>query len=254
MPQTVTKPKYNFGDRTKYDALMEVVQNRLTTRAFDASYVMPREHFEMILDAARHAPSGANAQPWHFIVITDQALKNRIMEYFREEQVHRAKLKMKFPTPDYRGLATAPGFIVVASDFRWVKAFPVLNDGSELDRMYKENAERILLQSVAAATMSAHLAAAALGYNVWWVTAIGQEKAQKAMKPLLGIPDELSVLDIMCFGPPSKPPYKRWKKDLGEITNWNKFDRTHFMTDAQIDEWVSTTRHKVMYRDAQNVD
>ena len=73
--------------------------------------------------------------------------------------------------------------------------------------MYKENAERILLQSVAASTMSAHLAAAALGYNVWWVTAIGQEKAQKAMKPLLGIPDELAVLDIMCFGPPAKPPY-----------------------------------------------
>jgi len=46
-------------------------------------------------------------------------------------------VKMKSPTPDYRGLATAPGFIVVASDFRWVKAFPVLNDGSELDRMYK---------------------------------------------------------------------------------------------------------------------
>ena len=162
---------------------MEVVQNRLTTRAFDASYVMPREHFEMILDAARHAPSGANAQPWHFIVITDQALKNRIMEYFREEQVHRAKLKMKFPTPDYRGLATAPGFIVVASDFRWVKAFPVLNDGSELDRMYKENAERILLQSVAAATMSAHLAAAALGYNVLKVRAeLDESKYPKGVK------------------------------------------------------------------------
>ncbi len=250
----VTKSNHDFSDRTKYDALMEVVRNRVTTRAFDSSYVMPREHCEMILEAARHAPSGANAQPWHFVVVTEQDLKHKIMEYFREEQINRAKLKMKFPTPDYRGLATAPGFIVVASDFRWVKAFPVLNDGSELDRMYKENAERILLQSVAAATMSAHLAAAALGYNVWWVTAIGQEKAQAAMKPLLGIPKELSVLDIMCFGPPSKPPYKRWKKALGEIVNWNKFDRAHFMTDAQIDEWVATTRHKVMYRDAQNVD
>ena len=72
MPQTATEPKYDFSDRTKYDVLMEVVRNRLTTRAFDASYVMPREHYEMILDAARHAPSGANAQPWHFIVITDQ--------------------------------------------------------------------------------------------------------------------------------------------------------------------------------------
>jgi nitroreductase len=233
---------------------MAVVRNRITTRAFDPAYVVPRDHYDMILEAARHAPSGANSQPWHFVVVTEQELKSRIMDYFREEQVVRAKLKMKFPTPDYRGLGTAPGLIVIASDFRWVKAFPVLNDGSALDRMYKENAERILLQSVAAATMSAHLAAAALGYNVWWVTAIGQEKAQQAMKPLLDIPQELSVLDIMCFGPPAKPPYKRWKKSLADITSWNRFDRSHFMTDAQIDEWVERTRHKVMYRDAQNID
>ncbi len=254
MTSAATAPQHDFSDRTKYDSLMEVITRRITTRAFDASYVVPREHYEMILEAARHAPSGANTQPWHFIVVTDQALKTKIMDYFREEQVARAKLKMKFPTPDYRGLATAPGMIVIASDFRWTKAFPVLNDGSELDRMYQKNAERILLQSVAAATMSAHLAAAALGYNAWWVTAIGQEKAQEAMKPLLGIPNELSVLDIMCFGPPAKPPYKRWKKNLADITHWNRFDPAHLMTDAQIEEWVATTRHKVMYRDADNVD
>ena len=254
MSSTPEKRAYDFSDRTRYDALMQIVRNRMTVRAFDAGYTVPREHYELILEAARHSPSGANAQPWHFIVVTHQDLKQRIMEYFREEQIARAKLRMKFPTPDYRGLATAPGFIVIASDFRWVKAFPVLNDGSELDRMYRENAERILLQSVAAATMSAHLAAAALGYSVWWVTAIGQEAAQKAMKPLLGIPEELSVLDLMCFGPSAKPPYKRWKKNLGEIVSWNSFDRAHCMTDAQIDEWVATTRHKVMYQDAQNVD
>ena len=33
-----------------------------------------------------------------------------------------------------------------------------------------------------------------------------------------------------------------------------KFDRSHYMTDAQIDAWVAETRHKVMYRDAENVD
>ena len=156
MTEAAAPATYDFSDRTRYDAFMQVARNRLTTRAFDASYTVPREHYEMILEAARHAPSGANAQPWHFIVVTDQDLKNEITRYFREEQIARAKLKMKFPTPDYRGLASAPGFIVVASDFRWVKAFPVLNDGSELDAMYRQNAERILLQSVAAATMSAH--------------------------------------------------------------------------------------------------
>ena len=121
---------------------------------------------------------------------------------------------MKFPTPDYRGLATAPGFIVIASDFRWVKAFPVLNDDSELDRMYKENAERILLQSVAAATMSAHLAAAALGYNVWWVTAIGQEKAQAAMKPLLGIPGGAIGAGHHVFRPAGQAPIQALEEEF----------------------------------------
>lgn len=249
-----TEDRPDYSDTRRYDALMDVIGRRMTVRAFDPDYVVPREHYERILEAARHGPSGANSQPWHFIVVTEPELKKNIADYFREEQRARAKLKMKFPTPDYRGLASAPGFIVVASDFRWVKAFPVLNDGSELDRMYHENAERILLQSVAAATMSAHLAAAALGYNVWWVTAIGQEYAQKAMKPLLGIPEELAVLDIMCFGPPAKPAYKRWKKSLDEIVSWNRFDPAQFKTDAQIDEWVANSRHKVMYRDASNVD
>src|ERR1700731_1781881 len=235
MTESAGKVAHDFTDRTKYDALMEVVRNRLTTRAFDASYVMPKAHYEMILEAARHAPSGANAQPWHFIAVTDQDLKNKITEYFREEQVKRAKLKMKFPTPDYRGLASAPGFIVVASDFRWIKAFPVLNDGSELDRMYKENAERILLQSVAASTMSAHLAAAALGYAVWWITAIGQDDLQRTIRPLVGVPEFLSIIDVMGFGPPLKPSYKRWKKRLDQIVSWDRMDPADVMTDEQID-------------------
>jgi nitroreductase len=251
-------PADQIGDAehmARYDALMDVIRNRVTTRAFDPSFTVPRAHYDLILEAARHAPSGANAQPWHFVVVTDRAKKQAIADYFVAEQRRRARLKMKFPTPNYAGLATAPGLIVVASDFRWVRAFPVLKDDeSDLNRMYKENAERILLQSVAAATMSAHLAAAALGYNVWWVTAIGQEEAQTEMKPLLAIPDELSVLDIMAFGPPLKQPYKRFKKTLADIADWESFEPAHFMTDAEIDDWIATQRHKVMYRDAGNVD
>jgi len=240
--------------RTRYDALMDVVRNRMTTRQFDPSYTVPREHYDLILEAARHAPSGANAQPWHYIVVTRPETKKAIADYFVDEQRHRAKLKMKFPTPNYRGLETAPGMIVVASDFRWTRAFPVLLDGSALDRQYHENAERILLQSVAASTMSAHLAAAALGYNVWWVTAIGQENAQKAMKPLLGIPDEISVIDIFCFGPPAKPPYKRWKKNLDEIASWDRFDPRQYKTLDEIDAWIQEKRSQVMYRDESKVD
>ena len=241
-------------DLKRYEALMDVVRNRLTTRAFRPDVPVPREHIEMVLEAARHAPSGANAQPWHYIVVTDPAVKQQIADYFVVEASKRAKLKMKFPTPNYRGLATAPGFVVVVADFRYVRAFPVLLDGSDLDKQYQANAERILLQSVAASTMSAHLAAAALGYQVWWVTAIGQESAQESLRPLLGVPDDLAIIDIMLFGVPAKPPYKRWKKTLPQIVSWDKFDMKNHQTLEEIDDWVRETRHKVMYRDEAKVD
>jgi 5,6-dimethylbenzimidazole synthase len=246
-----------LDDRERYEALMEVVAKRITTRAFRADHAIPREHFELIVDAARHAPSGANAQPWHFIVVTDPEVKRQISEYFVAEQARRARLGMKFPTPNYHGIATAPGLIVVATDFRFMRAFPVLREeepDSEVNRPYYENAERILLQSVAAATMSAHLAATALGYNVWWVTAIGQRDAQDAIKPLLDVPDEISVIDVMCFGPPAKPVYKRWKKELSEIMSWDRYDRSHHMSDLELEEWIRTKRHRVMYRSHENID
>ncbi|MGA7972783.1 MAG: hypothetical protein WCA36_08255, partial [Pseudolabrys sp.] len=107
---------------------------------------------------------------------------------------------------------------------------------------------------VAASTMSAHLAAAALGYQVWWVTAIGQESAQESLRPLLGVPDDLAIIDIMLFGVPAKPPYKRWKKTLPQIVSWDKFDMKNHQTLEEIDDWVRETRHKVMYRDEAKVD
>ncbi|MGH6924052.1 MAG: nitroreductase family protein [Propylenella sp.] len=242
------------ADTARYDTFLDIARSRWTSRQFAPGQVIPREHIDMILEAARHAPSGANSQPWHFIVVTKPEVKREIADYFVAEQRRRAKLKMKFPTPNYRGLEDAPGFIVVVADFRFMRAFPGFGDGSDLDMQYRENAERILLQSVAAATMSAHLAAAALGYQVWWVTAIGQEQAQKDLKPLLGIPDDLSVIDIMLFGKPLKPPYKRWKKSLAEIVSWDKFDMSHYLTPAAIDEWVREQRHKAMYRDENRID
>lgn len=225
----------------------------MTNRAF-APWEVPREHFEMILEAARHAPSGANSQPWHYIVVTEAAVKQAIGQAFVDEQQRRARLHMGFPTPNYHGVKTAPGLIVVVADFRFIRAFPVLNDGSALDHLYRKNAERILLQSVAASTMAAHLAAAALGYAVWWITAIGQDEIQQQLTPLLGVPAALEVIDVMCFGPPLKPSYKRWKKRLDQIMSWDRFAPAQFMTDAEVDEWVRTMRHKVMYRDETRID
>jgi 5,6-dimethylbenzimidazole synthase len=58
----------------------------------------------------------------------------------------------------------------------------------------------------------------------------------------------------MLFGVPAKAPYKRWKKTLPQIMNWDRFDMKNFMTTEQIDEWVREHRHKVMYRDEAKID
>ena len=47
----VSEDRFNRVDR--YEALMDVVRNRMTNRAFDPSYEVPRKHYEMILEADR---------------------------------------------------------------------------------------------------------------------------------------------------------------------------------------------------------
>jgi iodotyrosine deiodinase len=53
------------------------LRRRRTVRDFSAEPV-PREVLEPCLLAAGSAPNGANIQPWHFVCVSDQALKREI--------------------------------------------------------------------------------------------------------------------------------------------------------------------------------
>jgi nitroreductase len=123
-------------------------------------------------------------------------------------------------------------------------AFPGLMEGSELDQPYHANSERILLQSVAASTMAAHLAATALGYQTWWISALGYDEARTAISRELGIPADLQITDFFLFGPSLLPPTPRWKKTRPQILSWDQFDLANFRSVEQIDEWISELRDK----------
>lgn len=58
---------------------------RRTVRQYSDRPV-PREVIEECLSAAATAPSGANMQPWHFVVVTDPAVKRRIREAAEAEE------------------------------------------------------------------------------------------------------------------------------------------------------------------------
>lgn len=71
----------------------EEMRSRRSVRAFSAEAV-PRQVIEDCLRAAGSAPSGANMQPWHFVVVGDPQVKKKIREAAEKEEeafyTHRA--------------------------------------------------------------------------------------------------------------------------------------------------------------------
>lgn len=65
----------------------ELMRRRRTVREFDGRAI-PREVVADCLRVAGSAPSGANCQPWHFVVVTDPAVKARIRA--ASEEVERS--------------------------------------------------------------------------------------------------------------------------------------------------------------------
>lgn len=66
-------------------AFREMMQRRRTVRQF-SSRPVPREIIADCLLAAGSAPSGANMQPWHFVVVSDAEVKRRIRAAAEKEE------------------------------------------------------------------------------------------------------------------------------------------------------------------------
>ena len=61
-------------------SLVDVVLSRRSIRRYTKKEI-PRDVLEKILEAGRQAPSAANRQPWHFIVITDNEIKKKLSQW-----------------------------------------------------------------------------------------------------------------------------------------------------------------------------
>lgn len=55
----------------------EAIRKRRSIRSYTGDAI-PKEDLEKIIDAGRLAPSGNNRQPWHFIVVTDKAMIQKL--------------------------------------------------------------------------------------------------------------------------------------------------------------------------------
>ncbi|NQV37929.1 MAG: nitroreductase family protein [Candidatus Marinimicrobia bacterium] len=98
------------------------VSTRRTVREFSSDPI-PKEVLENAIQAAGTAPSGANIQPWHFVVVTDKETRHRIRiaaeeqeEQFYEHRASEEWLKALEPigtNADKHFLDSAPCQIAV---------------------------------------------------------------------------------------------------------------------------------------------
>jgi iodotyrosine deiodinase len=74
--------------------LVAELHRRRSVRQFSTD-TPPRECIELAIQCAASAPSGANRQPWHFVVIDDPALKRAVREAAEREE--KANYEGRFP-------------------------------------------------------------------------------------------------------------------------------------------------------------
>ena len=75
-------------------AFLASMRRRRSIRAFSPEPV-PLELIENAIATAATAPSGANQQPWHFVVVSDPEIKRRMREIVEQEE--RENYQHRFP-------------------------------------------------------------------------------------------------------------------------------------------------------------
>ena len=170
-------------------SILKVIMERRSVRRYKADTI-PEHVFQRVLDAARFSPSGKNLQPWRFIIVKDESLKQQLVE---------ASLGQSF-------IAEAP-IIVVAC------AFP--------DKCYSRMGNYMKSWPVDVAIAVEHLMLQAQeeGLGTCWIGAF----EEKDVKSILGIPDGVRVLALTPLGFPDESPVSRGRKNLEEIVSYNSF-------------------------------
>ena len=147
------------GARQFYEAM----QQRRTIRDF-SNRAVPREVIEHCIRAAGTAPNGANLQPWHFVAVSDSALKREIRvaaeaeeKEFYETRAPQAWLDALAPLgtdSDKPFLEIAPWLVAV-----FAQPFRVMPDGTRAKTYYAIESVGIATGFLVAAVHSCGLVA-----------------------------------------------------------------------------------------------
>ena len=160
---------------------------RKSVRSYTDEPVSP-EQVETILKAAMAAPSGMNMQPWRFVVVTDQKVKDKLAIGFN---------KM---------IAKAPVVIIVC--------------GKTTNKLGAPN--KNWTADCAASTENLLLAVEALGLGAVWTACYPYEDRMNPTVEALRLPENISPYCIVPIGHPAgnDKPKDKWNPENIHYEKW----------------------------------
>jgi nitroreductase len=172
--------------------VFEAVRERHSVRSFESKPV-PQESLLKVLEAARLAPSAGSIQPWHFIIVKDQARRERIAKGGRYA----------------RFLRESPVVIVGCGS---QKASP-----------------NWFVVDVAIAMQNMVLTATAEGLGTCWIGSFNENQ----LRGLLRIPENFRVVALIALGYPREKldiagkivHFVRKRKSLERIVSLDEYGR-----------------------------
>ena len=163
-------------------SIIDFISSRRSIRKYEKKEI-PKEVLNQILEAGRNAPSAANQQPIHFIILKD------------------GETKKKLSTAFSRFLKDSPVVIVGCAN---VKAL--------LTGRWAVVDTTIALQNMV-------IAAWALGVGSCWIGSFNEKKVKDNLK----VPDRWKVVALITVGYPAEQPKPRKKKSFEKMFSYDSF-------------------------------
>jgi len=231
--------------------LLKIIKERKSSRSlFDPNREISKEHLKKIFEAGTWSPTAHNMQNFEIVAITDKKILKEIGSIkfemsdifvrenyeqlsFSEEELKKKKtgiMGTMFPefmrnpetfkniTPEQRrnlilgkAIETSSALLVVIYDPS--KRAPA--------------SENDFLGAISLGCLMENiwLMANSLGIGVHIVSSLSAEEAEKQVKKILSIPDNLKIAFSCRLGYPlhSDTKYVRVRRDIGDFTHLNKF-------------------------------
>jgi len=177
------------------------------------------DQLNLLLEAARAAPSGGNAQPWEFIIIRDKDMRMRIADLYKHQLRDKLELERAIRgTSSVSGVGwrNAPVLILVLGDPRTSLCFPL--------RTAEDKADSHFFTGLANATLQIMLMAESMGLATQYVSDAASPYFSLMLKHMLGIPQELRVYHIIPVGYTEVAATPKSRRPLESMVHYERYD------------------------------